>query len=323
MNKQLKDSFRNSTLGRAQTTPKKRFHSFINNSFKRHRSDTGMVEDRIGSVTIVRTIVGLLVIHLVFIGGVLVRGHLAKSGSGIAIDPSITPPPAVTATETAPTATASTTAPTAAPIDLTKTNTATPLPTLTVAPTAAQTAAQTKPVTPTVPAADTKPQQNTVKPVVASTSITQAPADDVAEEVTPAQPTVVEVKPAQNVRTVMKKHRVASGDTWSRIATQNGISVEALKSANPKAASKNTLFSGIILDVPIPADSAEGKTIAATQEQEAVIAKGKTHVVKSGESLGKIAKKYKTTVAKIRDLNNLTPADDKKIRPGMELKVAE
>lgn len=323
MNKQLKDSFRNSTLGRAQTTPKKRFHSFINSKFKRHRSDTGMVEDRIGSVTIVRTIVGLLVIHLVFIGGVLVRGHLAKSGSGIAIDPSITPPPAVTATETAPTATASTTAPTAAPIDLTKTNTATPLPTLTVAPTAAQTAAQTKPVTPTVPAADTKPQQNTVKPVVASTSITQAPADDVAEEVAPAQPTVVEVKPAQNVRTVMKKHRVASGDTWSRIATQNGISVEALKSANPKAASKNTLFSGIILDVPIPADSAEGKTIAATQEQEAVIAKGKTHVVKSGENLGRIAKKYNTTVAKIRDLNNLTPADDKKIRPGMELKVAE
>ncbi len=323
MNKQLKESFRNSTLGRAQTTPKKRFHSFINSKFKRHRSDTGMVEDRVGSVTIVRTIVGLLVIHLVFIGGVLVRGHLAKSGSGIAIDPSITPPPAVTATETAPTATASTTAPTAAPIDLTKTNTTTPLPTLTTAPTAAQTAAQTKPVTPTVPAADTKPQQNTVKPVVASTSITQAPADDVAEEVAPAQPTVVEVKPAQNVRTVMKKHRVASGDTWSRIATQNGISVEALKSANPKAASKNTLFSGIILDVPIPADSAEGKTIAATQEQEAVIAKGKTHVVKSGENLGRIAKKYNTTVAKIRDLNNLTPADDKKIRPGMELKVAE
>lgn len=323
MNKQLKESFRNSTLGRAQTTPKKRFHSFINNSFKRHRSDTGMVEDRVGSVTIVRTIVGLLVIHLVFIGGVLVRGHLVKSNSGIAIDPSITPPPAVTATETAPTATASTTAPTAAPIDLTKTNTGTPLPTLTVAPTAAQTAAQTKPVTPTVPAADTKPQQNTVKPVVASTSITQAPADDVAEEVTPAQPTVVEVKPAQNVRTVMKKHRVASGDTWSRIAAQNGITVEALKSANPKAAAKSTLFSGIILDVPIAADSAEGKTIAATQEQEAVIAKGKTHVVKSGESLGKIAKKYKTSVAKIRDLNNLTPADDKKIRPGMELKVAE
>ena len=323
MNKQLKDSFRNSTLGRAQTTPKKRFHSFINNSFKRHRSDTGIVEDRIGSVTIVRTIVGLLVIHLVFIGGVLVRGHLVKADSGIAIDPSITPPPAVTATETAPTATASTTAPTAAPIDLTKANTATPLPTLTTAPTAAQTAAQTKPVTPTVPAADTKPQQNTVKPVVASTSITQAPADDVAEEVTPAQPTVVEVKPAQNVRTVMKKHRVASGDTWSRIATQNGITVEALKSANPKAAAKSTLYQGIILDVPIPADSAEGKTIAATQEQEAVIAKGKTHVVKSGESLGKIAKKYKTTVAKIRDLNNLTPADDKKIRPGMELKVAE
>lgn len=319
MNKQLKDSFRNSTLGRAQATPTKRFHSFINNSFKRHRSDTGLVEDRAGSVTIVRTIVGLLVIHLVFIGGVLVRGHLVKSGSGIAIDPSITPPPAVTAQQTA-----APSASTTAPIDLTKTNTATPLPTLTAAPTAAQTAAQAKPVTPTVPVANTKPQQNTVNPTaVASTNITQAPADDVAEEVTPAQPTVVEVKPAQNIRTVMKKHRVASGDTWSRIATQNGITVEALKSANPKAAAKNTLYQGIILDVPIPADSAEGKTIAATQEQEAVIAKGKTHVVKSGESLGRIAKKYKISVAKLRDLNNLTPADDKKIRPGMELKVAE
>lgn len=318
MNKQLKDSFRNSSLGRAQTTPKKRFHTFINDKLKRHRSDTGLVEDRTSSTTIVRTIVGLLLVHLVLIGGVLVRGHLVKSGSGLAIDPTLTPPPAAPSTEVLPTppnATAATTP-------------ATPLPTLTPSPTAAQAA--------------NKPAQNTVKPTVPTVTqptvaantattphITQLPQEEVAEEVedtTPAAPAQQATKPAapaRPVRTVTKKHLVASGDSWARIAAQNGITVEALKAANPKSAAKNNLYAGTYLNVPIPADSAEGKSIAATQEQEAVIAKGKTYVVKKGDNLGSIARKHKISLKKLLDLNNMTEADARKLKVGAELKVAE
>lgn len=87
------DPFHNSELDRAK--PKRHiFHSFVNDKLKRHRSDTGLVEDRTSSVTIVRIIVGLLLIHLIIIGGVLLRGHMVKEGgAGIATSPAITPPP--------------------------------------------------------------------------------------------------------------------------------------------------------------------------------------------------------------------------------------
>ena len=88
------DPFRNSELDRAK--PKRHtFHSLINDKLKRHRSDTGLVEDRTSSVTIVRIIVGLLLLHLIIIGGVLLRGHMVKEGStGLAAPVAITPPPA-------------------------------------------------------------------------------------------------------------------------------------------------------------------------------------------------------------------------------------
>lgn len=317
MNKQLKDSFRNSSLGRAQTTPKKRFHSFINDKLKRHRSDTGLVEDRTSSTTIVRLIVGLLMVHLVLIGGVLMRGHLLKTGSGLAIDPTLTPPPAPASTEVIPT-----------PPNATATLPAAPTPTLTPAPTAAQTAQNTKPaqpaqttITPTVPMNTTAVAANRGN---TTPHITQLPQEEVAEEAdeTPAAP-AAPATPAAPVRTVTKKHLVASGDTWTRVAVQNGITVEALKAANPKAAAKPNLYAGTYLNVPISADSEEGRTLAATQQQEAAAAKGKVYVVKPKDTLNGIARKHKITLKKLMELNNLTDADARTLKPGRELKVAE
>lgn len=85
-------SLRDSMLGRGK--PKhKRFHTFVNSKLKRHRSDTGLVEDRTSSTAVVRLIVGLLLVHLIIIGGVLVRGQLIKSNSGLAVSPGVTTPP--------------------------------------------------------------------------------------------------------------------------------------------------------------------------------------------------------------------------------------
>lgn len=91
------DTYRNSGLDRAK--PKHRFHAFINRNFKRHRSDVGLVEDGTSSTTVVRIIIGLILVHLIVIGGVLLRGHITKSGAGVAVAPSITPPPASTVEE--------------------------------------------------------------------------------------------------------------------------------------------------------------------------------------------------------------------------------
>ena len=79
---------------------------------------------------------------------------------------------------------------------------------------------------------------------------------------------------------------VKSGDSLWKIANQYGITVDELKAANNLTS--NSLSIGQILQIP---DSNLVKT---------------TYVVKSGDSLWKIANLYNTTVDNIKTLNNLT-----------------
>ena len=228
-------SFRNSDLDRAK--PRKRiFHSFINKNLKqpkRHHSDTGLVEDRTSSTTIVRIIAGLLMVHVVIIGGALMHGKLVKSKTGIAVAPGVTPPPA------APAAPAQ---PQAGPVNMTAVLTPQPAPAPAPAP--------------------AQPQQ---------VHITQNTAP-VQPTVTPAQPAPQPVQatpaPVQPANTAIVKHRAASGDTWNSVAVQYGITVNELKAANPSAAGNANLFTGMFLDVPVPADSAAGKAALAAEQQE-------------------------------------------------------
>lgn len=289
-------TFRHSGLDRA--TPKThRFHSFINNNLKRHRSNVGLVEDRTSSTLVVRIIMGLLLVHLLVIGGVLVRGHLVKANGGVAIAPTVTPPPA---------------APAAASVERPGEVLSKPAAHGTVD-------MSVKPVvTPEAQVAVSAP-----KP--ADTHITQAPAavEETAEEVTPAAPAAPETPAAPAAKTVTVKHLVNSGETWGTVAAQYEVSVEALKAANPKSAAKPMLYQGTYLNVPVSAESERGKAVAATQQQEAVIAAGKMHTVKKGESLGLIAKKYKISLKKLMELNNMTDKDARSLKIGTELKVAE
>lgn len=307
MNK--KSAFKNSGLDRA--TPKThRFHSFINKNLKKHRSDVGLVEDRTPGTTVVRIIMGLLLLHIVVIGGVLVRGNLVKSGAGVAISPTVTPPPAANAAADVEKPGEVLTQPSAAPA---KPGNAANTP-LNLA------------VTPTT---DPAAQVGVTAPKPADTHITQAPAaglDDTAEEVTPATPvaaTTAPAQPAAPAKTVTVKHLINSGENWTTISKQYGVTVAALKAANPKAAAKNMLYQGTYLAVPVSADSERGKAVAAQQEQEAAIAAGTTHTIQKGESLGRIAKKYKTSVNKLMQLNGFEEKDLKRLKPGQTIKVAE
>ena len=102
-----------------------------------------------------------------------------------------------------------------------------------------------------------------------------------------------------------------------------GSRVDELKAANPSAAANANLFTGTFLDVPVPADSAAGKAAMAAEQEAAVEARGTVHVVKKGETLGVIARKYKITLKQLYSLNNLTEKDARRIQPGRELKVGE
>lgn len=279
-------SFRNSDLDRAK--PRKRiFHSFINKNLKqpkKHHSDTGLVEDRTSSTTIVRIIAGLLMVHVVVIGGALMHGKITKNKTGLAVTPGITPPP------TAPAAPAAPAQP--GPVNMTAVLTpqATPAP------------------APAAPAAN--PTQ---------VHITQNTAP--AQQATPAvQPTPAPVKPAG---TTNISHRVCSGDTWQSVAVSHGITVEELKAANPTISGNANLFTGYNLVVPVPLDSEAGKAAAVAQQQEEAAKPSEFYVVQSGDTLNKISKKVNVPLEKIYSLNNLTPKDARRIRTGMKLRVRE
>ena len=189
---------------------------------------------------VVRIILGLIVVHFIVIGGVMMRGNIAKSESGLAVTPTITPPPA--------------------------------------APSQAE----------------------------------------------PAQPVVVQPAPApapSATPTVERKHLVQSGDTWSSIATQYNVTEAVLKGANAQLASMTNLPGGTYLSVPVPADSAAPQPVQAEQPtvQEVV----KYHTVKRGENLGRIARKYNIDLNDLYKVNNMTPADAKRLKIGQKLRVSK
>ncbi len=289
-------SFKDSDLDRAK--PKRHtFHSLINDKLmtpKKHRSQMGLVEDRTSSTTIVRIIVGLLLLHLIIIGGVLFRGHLVKGSGGVAVAPTITPPPP--APEQQPEAMSERPTPTS------------PVVTMQITP-----ATESAPAPAPVAALPT----HITQPVA---ELEEENAEEVAEPAAPeVSPTPVATPPTP---VVTVRHIVKSGDTWGRVAVQYGVSADALKMANPVAAQKSMLISGTFLNVPVAADSDAGRRAAEAQQQQAAHAP-KVHVMKKGETLGGIARKYKVSTKKLMEINKLTDKDARRLKVGTELKISE
>lgn len=288
MKKDTRAAFRNSDLGRAK--PKRHFlKTFVNDNLKqqkRHHSDTGLVVDRTSPATVLRVILGLVVVHLLVIGGVMMRGSIAKSSSGLAVSPTIVPPPAAPA-EPAPVQTAAVAAPEPAPAP---------------APTAPQEVHITQgPV-----------NMEAVTPVDAQPA---APVEPVA-----VQPTPAPAPPAGTTEGC--RHHVNTGDTWGRIAAQYGITEDVLKAANTDMAAHTNLPSGAFLNIPVPAGSAAAQT-AAQPAAPAAPQEVQYHVVKRGENLGRIARKYKLHLKTLLKINNMTEADARRLQIGQKLRVSE
>ena len=97
-----------------------------------------------------------------------------------------------------------------------------------------------------------------------------------------------------------KQHAIAKGDSFSTLAKKYGVSAAAIAKANPDA---NPTKLKVGQKITIPAAAPKG---AAAPEKSAVGKAGPgEYTVKSGDTLGKIAKAHKTSVKAIRDLNKL------------------
>lgn len=111
-----------------------------------------------------------------------------------------------------------------------------------------------------------------------------------------------------------KQHTIGKGDSFSTLAKKYGVSVASIVKANPDA---NPTKLKVGQKVTIPAAAPK----SATPDKKTADAKPDelgTYTVKSGDTLGKVAKANKTTVKAIRDLNKLKTD---KITVGQKLKL--
>lgn len=103
-----------------------------------------------------------------------------------------------------------------------------------------------------------------------------------------------------------RTHTIARGDTLARIAKANGVSVSAIKKANPNV-DPVRLRPGQTIQVPPPAAAPApslGLGFAEPPKSEAP-AGGNVYRVKRGETLTRIARQHGTTVKALRAANNL------------------
>ncbi|MGH9247463.1 MAG: LysM peptidoglycan-binding domain-containing protein [Acidimicrobiales bacterium] len=91
-------------------------------------------------------------------------------------------------------------------------------------------------------------------------------------------------------------HTVRPGETLGRIARRYGTTIDAISQAN---AITDTYVIAIGLQLTIPGASGPGASGAASSG-------GTTHTVRPGETLGRIARRYGTTVDGIAQANGIT-----------------
>jgi LysM repeat protein len=159
-------------------------------------------------------------------------------------------------------------------------------------------------------------------PVAATT---EAPAADVAAvRFSPTRPgSPVALEATAPVATAPTTYSVAKGDNLWTIAKKNGVTVKQLTAANNlRADSRLSLGQKLVIPGKAAAASgAEVKSVAPSAAAPAAAAPtaATVHVVKAGESLGGIAKKYQVKVGDIATANNI--ADPTKLRVGQSLKI--
>ncbi len=147
----------------------------------------------------------------------------------------------------------------------------------------------------------------------------QPPVAPAFPEPPPAQPPVavpppIKPEPPPTVEGP-KQHVIGKGDSFSTLAKKYGVSAAAITKANPDA---NPTKLKIGQKVTIPAAAPKSATPETKKAADAKPDEVGTYTVKSGDTLGKVAKANRTTVKAIRDLNKLKTDQ---IKVGQKLKL--
>ncbi|HKI69078.1 MAG TPA: LysM peptidoglycan-binding domain-containing protein [Verrucomicrobiae bacterium] len=133
----------------------------------------------------------------------------------------------------------------------------------------------------------------------------------------PVTPPPVVTPPQATQAPLLESHEytIAAGDTFSGIAKKTGVSVKAIQQANPTLDPRRLQIGQKII---IPSRT-EIASPGITAPSGPVESGGETvYVVKSGDTLSKIARHYGVTVSAIRSANNLITD---RILVGQKLKI--
>lgn len=137
------------------------------------------------------------------------------------------------------------------------------------------------------------------------------------EKADPQNPPAKPAKPADETENI---YVVRKGDNLSAIAKKHRVTVSELMAIN--GLSRSSVIR-IGQEIKIPA-SGEVSTLPEPQPAEhanaQISSETETYVVKSGDSLSRIAKKYSTTVRQLMSVNNLK---NHNIKVGQKLLVAK
>ena len=122
---------------------------------------------------------------------------------------------------------------------------------------------------------------------------------------TTAEPTVASALP-EPVQASTKPYVVVKGDSFYKIAKAHGVSMKALTEANPGVDSVK-LKIGQALQLPAGAEPATANSADSPARASATAGPSPSrYVVKSGDTLGRIARAHRTTVRAIKAANGLT-----------------
>ncbi|MCO7151810.1 LysM peptidoglycan-binding domain-containing protein [Vagococcus lutrae] len=138
---------------------------------------------------------------------------------------------------------------------------------------------------------------------------------------TTSKPVVAQPKPAPVKPANAATYQVKAGDTLYRIATNNGLSVSELKNINQLASDRISIGQVLKLNGNVNSSgsiAAKPSAPASTVTANASTSQASTYRVQSGDTLYKIAKKFDTSVANLKNWNQL-PNDT--IVVGQTLKV--
>ena len=156
-------------------------------------------------------------------------------------------------------------------------------------------------------------------------SVANLPAVPGDQNLTPAQPTPVVTAPAP----VAKTYVVKKGDSLWKIAKMEGVSIGDLARAN-NLSKTTALKIGQKLQVPSKSETVTAQaSVVPTMASETAAAamagatpmEGNIYIVKTGDSLWKIARAQNVSVATLKQANNLT-SDSLKIGQKLHLPVA-